>query len=283
MTGSDRRLDTQCAAPLSLRPHCPRPVASTPGVTISRMRGTGRRVGLVEDEHARVAPALGALRGAARAGRGRRGRGPPGRLRRLPGRGRPAGPGHRLARHRPGADPARPAPRQPCWPRPRGRTGGRGRLAAPPPPTSTTIDLARGLSAEQWRLPVIHGWDVDELLRHLAAAEPPAAGPDVALRQPFETWIHADDLPPRSGGRPPGPTTSTASWPWACGCCRRPCARSASSGPAGASSCAWRAGGGTWTVPPAGTGPPTAVTRDRVLLPDGQPPRPGRGRHPSPG
>ena len=71
--------------------------------------------------------------------------------------------------------------------------------------TADLDELLAGLSAEQWRLPVIHGWDVDELLRHLAAAQPPAAaGPDAALRQAFETWIHADDL--RAAlGRPPSP------------------------------------------------------------------------------
>ena len=55
--------------------------------------------------------------------------------------------------------------------------------------------LLDGLTAEQRRVPVIHGWDADELLRHLAAARPGlAAGPDGMLQRAFETWIHADDL-----------------------------------------------------------------------------------------
>jgi hypothetical protein len=72
--------------------------------------------------------------------------------------------------------------------------------------TAGLDELLAGLTAEQWRLPVIHGWDVDELLRHLAARRP-AAGPDAALGQAFETWIHADDVRAASGRppRPPGP------------------------------------------------------------------------------
>jgi hypothetical protein len=73
-------------------------------------------------------------------------------------------------------------------------------------------ELLAGLTAEQWRLPVIHGWDVDELLRHLAARQP-AAGPDAALGQAFETWIHADDVRAAPGRppRPPGPAHPLAS------------------------------------------------------------------------
>ena len=77
--------------------------------------------------------------------------------------------------------------------------------------TAGLDELLAGLTAEQWRLPVIHGWDVDGLLRHLAAAEPPAgAGPDAALRQAFETWIHADDVRAALGRppRPPGPAAT---------------------------------------------------------------------------
>jgi hypothetical protein len=72
--------------------------------------------------------------------------------------------------------------------------------------TAGLDELLAGLTAEQWRLPVIHGWDVDELLRHLAARQP-AAGPDAALGQAFETWIHADDVRAALGRppRPPGP------------------------------------------------------------------------------
>ena len=59
-----------------------------------------------------------------------------------------------------------------------------------------------GLSGEQWRLPVVHGWDVGELLRHLEA--PAGPGPEATLRKAFETWIHADDVRVALG-RPPSP------------------------------------------------------------------------------
>ena len=71
---------------------------------------------------------------------------------------------------------------------------------------------------------------------------------------------HADDLRRARAARPArqAPITSTASWPWACGCCRRPAHRRRRV-PAAPSRCAWRAGGGTWTVPLPGTGPPAAT------------------------
>ena len=91
---------------------------------------------------------------------------------------------------------------------------------------------------------MIHGWDVDELLRHLAAARPrrrrarPAA-PGVRDLDPRRRPARRA----RAAARPRTPTTSTASWPWACGCCRRPCAPPASSVPAAPSRCAWRGRG----------------------------------------
>jgi hypothetical protein len=129
--------------------------------------------------------------------------------------------------------------------------------------TADLDDLLAGLSAEQWRLPVIHGWDVDELLRHLAAAEPPAAaGPDAALRQAFETWIHADDLRAALGRPPSPPGPEHLHGVLAMGVRLLPPAVRALGGERPGRRVILRlegAGGGTWTVPPAGTGPPAAT------------------------
>jgi hypothetical protein len=151
---------------------------------------------------------------------------------------------------------------------------GNGEPPDPPPPeageaaealaaaTADLDELLAGLSAEQWRLPVLHGWDVDGLLRHLAAAEPPAEGPDAALGQAFETWIHTDDLRAALGRppRPPGPAHLHGVL--AMGMRRLPPALRALGLERPGRAVAVRLegpGGGTWTVPPAGTGPPAAT------------------------
>src|SRR5918992_1383056 len=46
-------------------------------------------------------------------------------------------------------------------------------------PRADPDQLGGGLSGEQWRLPVVHGWDVGELLRHLEA--PAGPGPEATL------------------------------------------------------------------------------------------------------
>jgi hypothetical protein len=134
-----------------------------------------------------------------------------------------------------------------------------GALAAA---TADLDELLAGLSAEQWRLPVIHGWDVDELLRHLAAAEAPAGGTDAALRQAFETWIHADDLRAALGLPPSPPGPEHLHGVLAMGVRLLPPALRAAGGERPGRTVALRLegpGGGTWTVPPAGTGPPGAT------------------------
>jgi hypothetical protein len=129
--------------------------------------------------------------------------------------------------------------------------------------TADLDELLAGLTAEQWRLPVIHGWDVDELLRHLAAAQPPpAAGPDAALRQAFETWIHADDLRVALGRPPSPPGPDHLHGVLAMGMRLLPPAVRALGVERPGRTVALRLegpGGGTWTVPPAGTGPPAAT------------------------
>jgi hypothetical protein len=134
--------------------------------------------------------------------------------------------------------------------------------------TADLDDLLAGLTAEQWRLPVVHGWDVDELLRHLAAAQPPAAaGPDAALRQAFETWIHADDLRAALGRPPSPPGPDHLHGVLAMGMRLLPPAvrDSAWSVPAGPSPCAWRgrgAGPGRYRPPgPSRRRPPSPPRR----------------------
>ena len=266
MTGGDRRLDTQCAAPLSFRPHCPRPVASTPGVTIEAAHREGGRGWWTRARPGRAG--AGRLRRRrARAGGGGRGRGPPGHLRRLPGRG-PTGwvappPGSAPARTWPARAPARRrAGRGPRPPRRQRRGDGPPAEAGPAAEalaaaTADLDELLAGLSAEQWRLPVIHGWDVDELLRHLAAARPPAA----AGRRRAAPGVR--DLDPR---RRPARRARAAAQPAG----PRPPPRRPGHGHAAAAAGLRAAGversgrtvalrlegpgGGTWTVPPPGTG-----------------------------
>jgi Putative zinc-finger/Mycothiol maleylpyruvate isomerase N-terminal domain len=129
--------------------------------------------------------------------------------------------------------------------------------------TADLDELLAGLTAEQWRLPVVHGWDVDELLRHLAAAQPPAAaGPDAALRQAFETWIHADDLRAALGRPPSPPGPDHLHGVLAMGMRLLPPAVRALGVERPGRTVALRLegpGGGTWTVPPPGTVPPAAT------------------------
>ena len=122
--------------------------------------------------------------------------------------------------------------------------------------TADLDELLAGLSAEQWRLPVIHGWDVDELLRHLAAARlrrRRTRTPRARRSRPGST---PTTCAPRSGGRPARRPRSPP---------RRPGHghAAAAAGPARRRRRAFRphrraapggAGGGTWTVPPPGTG-----------------------------
>jgi Putative zinc-finger/Mycothiol maleylpyruvate isomerase N-terminal domain len=128
--------------------------------------------------------------------------------------------------------------------------------------TADLDELLAGLTAEQWRLPVIHGWDVDGLLRHLAAAEPPAGtGPDAALRQAFETWIHADDVRAALGRPPSPPGPAHLHGVLAMGVRLLPPALRALGVERPGRAVALRLegpGGGTWTVP-AGTGAPAAT------------------------
>jgi hypothetical protein len=130
--------------------------------------------------------------------------------------------------------------------------------------TADLDDLLAGLSADQWRLPVIHGWDVDELLRHLAAAEPPAtAGPDAALRQAFETWIHADDLRAALGRPASPPDPGHLHGVLAMGMRLLPPAVRALGEERPGRTVVLRLegpGGGTWTVPPAAGAPSASVT-----------------------
>jgi hypothetical protein len=117
-----------------------------------------------------------------------------------------------------------------------------------------------GLSGEQWRRPVVHGWDVGELLRHLAV--PAGPGPEATLRKAFETWIHADDL--RSAfGRPASPPAPDHVHAVVALGARLlpPAMRALGVGdPGRAVALRLRGpGGGTWTVPPAGAGPVAAT------------------------
>ena len=129
--------------------------------------------------------------------------------------------------------------------------------------TADLDELLAGLTDEQWRTPVIHGWDVSELLRHLAAAGPgPAAGPDVALRQAFETWIHADDLRAALGRPPSPPAPDHLHGVLAMGMRLLPPAVRALGVERPGRAVALRLegpGGGTWRVPHAGAGPPSAT------------------------
>ena len=123
--------------------------------------------------------------------------------------------------------------------------------------------LLDGLTAEQRRVPVIHGWDADELLRHLAAARPGlAAGPDGMLQRAFETWIHADDLRVALGRRPSPPAPAHLHAVVALGARLLPPAIRALGVEPSGRAVALRLegpGGGTWTVPPGGAGPVAAT------------------------
>ena len=123
--------------------------------------------------------------------------------------------------------------------------------------------LLDGLTDEQRRVLLIHGWDVGELLEHLAADRPGlAAGPDGMLQRAFETWIHADDLRVALGREPSPPAPAHVHAMVALGArLLRSAIRTLGVDPSGRA-VALRLegpGGGTWTVPPGGDGPVAAT------------------------
>ena len=127
--------------------------------------------------------------------------------------------------------------------------------------TAELDELLGSLTAEQWRQPVVHGWDAGELLRHLEAS-PSAPGPDQALRKAFETWIHADDLRAALGRQPRPPAPGHLHAVVAFGARLLPAAARALGVEPSGRAVALRLegpGGGTWTVPPGGAGPVAAT------------------------
>ncbi len=126
--------------------------------------------------------------------------------------------------------------------------------------TADLDQLVGGLSGEQWRLPVVHGWDVGELLRHLEA--PAGPGPEATLRKAFETWIHADDVRVALGRPPSPPAPAHLHAVVALGVRLLPPAIGAigAGRPGGAVALALGdPGGGRWTVPAPGDGPVAAT------------------------
>jgi anti-sigma factor RsiW len=135
--------------------------------------------------------------------------------------------------------------------------------------TAELDELLAGLTGEQWRRPVLHGWDVTELLQHLAGARPGwAPGADAALRRAFETWIHADDLRAALGRpeHPPGPDHLHAVLGLGVRLLPQAIGEFGDGRPARAVALRLEGpGGGSWTVPPGVTGPVAAsVTASAV-------------------
>ena len=126
--------------------------------------------------------------------------------------------------------------------------------------TADLDQLVGRLTGEQLRLPVVHGWDVGELLRHLEA--PAGPGPEATLRKAFETWIHADDVRVALGRPPSPPAPAHLHAVVALGVRLLPPAIGAigAGRPGGAVALALGdPGGGRWTVPAPGDGPVAAT------------------------